>query len=101
MMQAGVYSAALNYIRAVAAAESKDPAAVVKQLRGMKFDDPFARNGTLRADNLMVHDMYLAQVKKPTDSTDPADVYNILATVPGAEAFPRLEDSACPMLARK
>jgi branched-chain amino acid transport system substrate-binding protein len=101
MMQAGVYSAALNYIRAVAAAESKDPAAVVKQLRGMKFDDPFARNGTLRADNLMVHDMYLAQVKKPADSTDPADVYNILATVPGAEAFPRLEDSACPMLARK
>jgi branched-chain amino acid transport system substrate-binding protein len=99
MMQAGVYSAALNYMKAVDAIGAKEPAAVVKELRTKTFNDAFARNGTLRPDNLMVHDMYLAQVKKPADSKDPSDVYDILATVHGSEAFPALKDSACPMLA--
>jgi branched-chain amino acid transport system substrate-binding protein len=101
MMQAGVYSAALNYMKAIDAIGTKEPAAVVKELRTRTFDDAFARNGTLRADNLMVHDMYLAQVKKPTESKNPSDVYDILATVPGNDAFPSLKDSACPMVASK
>jgi branched-chain amino acid transport system substrate-binding protein len=99
MMQAGVYSAALNYMKAIDAIGTKDPVAVVKELRTKTFNDAFARNGTLRADNLMVHDMYLAQVKKPAESKDPADVYDILATIPGNDAFPSLKDSACPMVA--
>ncbi|MCA6110573.1 ABC transporter substrate-binding protein [Bradyrhizobium cenepequi] len=98
MMQAGVYSSALNYIKSVQAANTKDPAAVVKDLQGRTFNDAFARNGKLRADNLMVHDMYLAEVKKPSEVSDPSDVFRILATVEGKDAFPPLSSSACPMV---
>ena len=101
MMHAGVYSSALNYLRAIQAAGSDEPAAVIKQMRTMKFDDAFARNGRLREDNLMVHDMYLAQAKKPSESTGPDDVYSILATVSGEDAFTPLAQSACPMVAKK
>ncbi|MCB1539491.1 MAG: ABC transporter substrate-binding protein [Rhodoblastus sp.] len=101
MMHAGVYSSALNYLKAIQAAGDDAPASVVKQLRAMKFDDAFARNGRLRDDNLMVHDMYLAQAKKPSESTGPDDVYNILGTISGDDAFQKLADSACPMVAKK
>ncbi|RZN30432.1 ABC transporter substrate-binding protein [Bradyrhizobium sp. Leo121] len=98
MMQAGVYSSALNYIKSVQAANTKDPAAVVKDLQGRTFNDAFARNGKLRADNLMVHDMYLAEVKKASEVSDPSDVFRILATVEGKDAFPPLSSSVCPMV---
>jgi branched-chain amino acid transport system substrate-binding protein len=98
MMQAGVYSSALNYIKSVQAASTKDPAAVVKDLQGRTFNDAFARNGKLRGDNLMVHDMYLAEVKKPGEVSDPSDVFTILATVQAEDAFPPLSSSACPMV---
>ena len=101
MMHAGVYSSALNYLKAIQAAGDDAPASVVKQLRAMKFDVAFARNGRLRDDNLMVHDMYLAQAKKPSESTGPDDVYNILGTISGDDAFQKLADSACPMVAKK
>ena len=101
MMQAGVYSSTLNYIKSVQAANTKDPAAVVADLQTRTFNDAFARNGKLRADNLMIHDMYLAEVKKPSESNSPSDVYKILATVPGKDAFPPLETSACPIIASK
>ncbi|MGI4796417.1 MAG: ABC transporter substrate-binding protein, partial [Janthinobacterium lividum] len=58
----------------------------------------FARHGKLRADNLMTHDIYLAQVKSPDKSTGPSDVYDILGTVSGSDAAPPLATSACPML---
>jgi branched-chain amino acid transport system substrate-binding protein len=70
----------------------------VKDLQGRTFDDAFLRNGKLRPDNLMVHDMYLAEVKKPAEVQDPYDVLKILATVKGEEAFPPLSASACPMV---
>jgi branched-chain amino acid transport system substrate-binding protein len=80
---------------------TKDPIAVVKDLRTRTFNDAFARNGTLRSDNLMIHDMYLAQVKAPAQSKDPSDVYDILSTVAGKDAFPSLAESACSMVAKK
>lgn len=98
MIQAGVYSSTLQYTRAVAKAGSKDPASVLKVLRGMDIEDDFARHGRLRADNLMTHDMYLAEVKTPQQSTKPQDVYTILSTVSGEDAAPPLATSACPML---
>lgn len=101
MMHAGVYSSTLAYLNAIKAAGDVDPAAVVKQLRTMKFNDAFARNGRLREDNLMVHDMYLAEVKKPAESTSVDDVFKIVATVSGDDAFPPLAESACPMVAKK
>jgi branched-chain amino acid transport system substrate-binding protein len=101
MMQGGVYSAALNYMRSVDAIGTKDPIAVVKDLRTRTFNDAFARNGTLRSGNLMIHDMYLAQVKAPAQSKDPSDVYDILSTVAGKDAFPSLAESACSMVTKK
>jgi branched-chain amino acid transport system substrate-binding protein len=98
MMQAGVYSSTLNYIKSVQAVNGKDPAAVVRDLQGRTFNDAFARNGKLRADNLMVHDMYLVEVKKPAEITEPSDVFRILTTVEGKDAFPPLSASACPMV---
>ena len=98
MIQAGVYSSALQYTRAVAKAGSKDPAAVLKVLHAADIEDDFAHHGRLRADNLMVHDMYLAQVKAPDKSAQPADVYDILGTVSGQDAATPLSASACPML---
>lgn len=77
---------------------SKEPAAVVKDLQSRTFNDAFARNGKLRADNLMVHDMYLAEVKKPNKVTEPFDVFKILATVEGKDVFSPLSTSACPMV---
>lgn len=101
MMQAGVYSSALNYIKSVEAANTKDPAAVVKDLQGRTFNDAFLRNGKLRPDNLMVHDMYLAEVKKQSEISDPYDVFKILATVSGEDAFPPLSASVCAMVTAK
>ena len=98
MIQAGVYSSVLNYTRAVASAGTKDPAAVLKVLHAADIDDAFARHGKLRANNLVIHDMYLAQVKSPDKSTGPSDVYDILGTVSGTDAAPPLATSACPML---
>jgi branched-chain amino acid transport system substrate-binding protein len=101
MMQAGVYSSTLNYIKSVEAANTKDPATVMKDLQGRTFNDAFLRNGKLRPDNLMVHDMYLAEVKKQSEVSDPYDVFKILATVTSEEAFSPLSASACPMVMSK
>ncbi|MGM4902761.1 ABC transporter substrate-binding protein [Tardiphaga sp. 866_E4_N2_1] len=101
MMQAGVYSATMHYMRSVQSQSTKAPEEVVNDLRGRRLDDAFARNGRLRADNLMVHDMYLAEVKHPGQSTRRHDVFNVLATVAADDAFPSLERSACPMLANR
>ena len=89
----------MNYLKAAETIGNKEPTLVTKQLRTGTFNDAFARNGKLRTDNLMIHDMYLAQVKRPDASKDPDDVYEILATVSGDEAFPSLKNSPCPMVA--
>ncbi|HMY99470.1 MAG TPA: ABC transporter permease, partial [Burkholderiaceae bacterium] len=64
-------------------------------------NDFFAKNGSIRADGRMVHDMYLLQVKKPEESKTPWDYYNVRATIPAAEAFQPLAASKCPLVAKK
>ena len=68
------------------------------QMKKTPVNDFFAKNGKIREDGRMVHDMYLAQVKKPADSKYPWDYYTIKATIPGDEAFQSLKDSRCPLI---
>jgi branched-chain amino acid transport system substrate-binding protein len=96
--QAGDYSSTMHYLKAVAAAGTDDADAVMRKMREMPVNDFFAKNGHIREDGLMVHDLYLAQVKTPAESKDSWDVYKILAVIPGDEAFLPLAKSTCPML---
>jgi branched-chain amino acid transport system substrate-binding protein len=98
MWQAGTYSAVTHYLKAIQASGTDEPLAVAAKMREMPVEDFFARHGRLRADGLMVHDLVLVEVKKPDESAYPWDYYKILATIPGEEAFPRLEDEPCPLL---
>src|ERR1700754_4114934 len=95
---AGVYSSVLHYLQAVKAAATTDPAAVIKVMKETPINDIFARNGRIREDGRMVHDMYLFEVKKPSESKGRWDDYKLLATVPGNEAFQSLELSRCPLV---
>ncbi|MBO0904402.1 ABC transporter substrate-binding protein [Jiella sonneratiae] len=95
MVQAGMYSSALQYLKAVEAAGTDDPETVIAKLKEMPIDDVFARNGKVRADGLMVHDMYLAQVKTPEESKGKWDYYNIVRTIPGDQAFQSMDKGSC------
>jgi len=81
------YSAALNYLEAVQAAGTDNADAVRKQLDGKKINDVFLRNGEIRSDHRVVHDVYLAQVKSKDQVTEPWDYEKILQTIPAADAF--------------
>jgi branched-chain amino acid transport system substrate-binding protein len=99
-VQAGAYSAVTNYLKAVQAVKTDDAAAVMKQLKSAPINDMFARNGHIRADGRMVHDLYLVQVKAPNQIKEKWDYYTIKETVPGDEAFQRLSDSRCHLVTR-
>src|SRR5882757_8940654 len=96
--QAGVYSSVTHYLKAVKAAGTTDPAAVIKVMKETPINDMFARQGRIREDGRMVHDMYLFEVKKPAESKGRWDDYRLLATIPGNEAFQSLELSRCPLV---
>jgi len=98
MNQAAYYSATLNYLNAVKAVGSTDPDKVMEQLRKTPIDDMFASGGVIRADGLMMHDMYVMQVKTAAESKGPWDYYKLLQTMKGEEAFGKLADSACPLV---
>ena len=98
MTQAGVYSSTMHYLKAVEAAGTDEALAVAAKMRELPIDDFFARNGKLREDGRMVHDMYLMQVKSPDESKYPWDYYKLLATIPADEAFRPLSESECPLV---
>jgi branched-chain amino acid transport system substrate-binding protein len=98
MLQAGVYSSTMHYLKAIQAAGTDDGDAVAKAMRSTPVNDFFARNGRIREDGLMVHDMYLFQVKSPAESKGPWDYYKLLDTIPGDQAFPPLAGSQCPLV---
>jgi branched-chain amino acid transport system substrate-binding protein len=97
MIQAGTYSATLQYLKAVKAAGTKDSDAVAKKLKELPVDDMFAEGGKVLENGRMVHDLYLFEVKKPSESKKPWDYYKQLAVVPGDKAFPSAKDSGCPL----
>jgi branched-chain amino acid transport system substrate-binding protein len=94
-VQAGDYSATLNYLQAVKATGSDDPDKVLAQLRKAKVNDIFSKGGYVREDGTMVHDMYLMQVKSPDKSTEPWDYYNVVQTFKGEEAWTTKAESKC------
>ncbi|MDE2062835.1 MAG: ABC transporter substrate-binding protein [Bradyrhizobium sp.] len=97
MWQAGVYSSVMNYLNAVKDSGTDDPLKVAAKMREKPIDDFFARHGRLREDNLMVHDLFLVQVKTPDESKYPWDYYKVLTTISGADAFGPPE-AACPLV---
>jgi len=96
--QAGVYSSVLHYLKAVKAAGTTDAAAVIKVMKETPINDMFAKNGKIREDGRMVHDMYLFEVKKPSESKGRWDYYKLVGTVAGSDAFQPLEQSRCPLV---
>ena len=101
MVQAGVYSSTLTYLKAVQAAGTDNADAVMATLKKTKINDMFAKDGYIRADGRMIHDMYLMEVKKPSESKYPWDYYHVKATIPGDQAFQPLSASRCPMITKK
>lgn len=99
MVQAGVYSGVLHYLKAVSALQSgKDGAAVVEKMKALPTDDPLFGKGVVRADGRKIHPMYLYEVKKPSESKGPWDYYTLKATIPADEAFRPLSETECPLV---
>ncbi|MGO3929780.1 ABC transporter substrate-binding protein [Rhodopseudomonas pseudopalustris] len=96
MIHAGTYSSTLSYLKAVKAAGTKDTEAVAAKIKELPVDDAFA-TGKVLANGRFVHDLYLFEVKKPSESKKPWDYYKLLATVPGDSAFPTAAASGCPL----
>jgi branched-chain amino acid transport system substrate-binding protein len=98
MVHAGVYSSVHHYLKAIEAAKTDEGIKVADKMRELPINDFFAKNGKLRPDGRMVHDMYLVQVKSPADSKGPWDYYKVLRSIPGDDAFQPLADSTCPLV---
>ena len=98
MLTAGVYSATLAYLKAVQAAGTDDPKAVMAKLHELPVNDFMTKNGKVRADGRLIRDMYLFQVKSPAESKSKDDIYKLVATVPGDQAYRPLKDGNCPLI---
>jgi len=98
--QAGVYSSVTHYLKAVKAAGTTDAAAVIKVMKDTPINDMFAKNGKIREDGRMVHDMYLMQVKAPAESKGEWDLFKLVETIPGDRAFRPLDAGGCPLVAK-
>lgn len=96
-VQAGDYSAALNYLQAVKAVNSDDPDKVLAQMKKTKINDVFTKGGFIRNDGRMVHDMYLMQVKSPEKSNEPWDYYNVVETFKGESIWTTKAESKCDL----
>jgi branched-chain amino acid transport system substrate-binding protein len=99
MVHAGVYSGVLHYLKAVEALGDKEAGdAVVAKMKETPTSDPLFGEGEIRVDGRKIHDMFLFKVKAPDASTGPWDYYELVATIPGAEAFRPLADGGCPLV---
>ena len=98
MAQAGIYSATTHYLEAVAAAGTDATQPVMEKMRATPINDFFVKNGTIRDDGRMVHDMYLYEVKKPAESKGAWDYYKPVAEIPADQAFLPLAESKCPLV---
>ena len=97
MLQAADYSATMTYLNAVKTLGTDDAEKIMVHLKKTKINDMFAKNGEIRGDGRMVHDMYLMQVKTPAESKYPWDYYKVIATIPGAQAFATKAESKCAL----
>jgi len=97
MLQAADYSATMHYLNAVKAINSDDPDKVMAQMKKTKINDFFSKNGEIRPDGRMVHDMYLMEVKKQAESKYPWDYYKVVQTIPAAQAWTTKAESKCAL----
>jgi branched-chain amino acid transport system substrate-binding protein len=100
MTQAGVYAAVLHYLKAVDALKSDDGTRVIAKMKALPTDDPLFGKGSIREDGRKIHPMYLFEVKKPSESKGPWDLYKLRATIPAAEAFRPMDRGGCPLVKR-
>ncbi len=98
MVQAGVYSATMHYLKAVKALGGKEPLKMMEKMRETPINDFMTHNGQLRIDGRVLRDMYLVQVKRPEESKGPWDYLTIIQTVPGDKAYRPLEAGGCPLV---
>jgi branched-chain amino acid transport system substrate-binding protein len=98
MVQVGVYSSVLNYLKAVQKTGTDDAKAVAAELKSMEINDVFTKGGKVYPNGRMAHTMYLVQVKTPEESKGPWDYYNIVREIPGNEAFQDPKESGCPLV---
>lgn len=98
MVQAGVYSAVTDYLKAIKAVGTDDADAVRAQMGKQTINDFFAENGHIEANGLMKHDMYLVKVKTPAESKGPWDLLKVVSTIPADKAFIPLSESVCPLV---
>jgi branched-chain amino acid transport system substrate-binding protein len=98
MVQAGVYSAVLHYLKAVEALKSDDGTKVVAKMKEMPTDDPLFGKGSVRADGRKIHNAYLVEAKKPAESKGPWDLLKVRATIQAADAFRPMADGGCPLV---
>ncbi|HLN25006.1 MAG TPA: ABC transporter substrate-binding protein [Patescibacteria group bacterium] len=97
-VQAGVYSAITHYLKAIQQSGTDEAKKVVDTMKAMPVNDMFTKNGHIRADGRMVHDMYLMQVKTPAESKYPWDYFKVLRVIPGDEAFRPMDKGNCPLV---
>jgi branched-chain amino acid transport system substrate-binding protein len=100
MVQAGTYSSVMHYLKAVQAAGTDETGPVMAKMKATPVNDFFAKNGKIREDGRMIKDMYLFEVKKPSESKYPWDYYKLKATIPGEQAFLPVAKSVCPLVKR-
>ena len=98
MVHAGVYSSVLHYLKAVEALKSKDAQKVMAKMKETPTDDTLFGKGVIRADGRKIHDAFLFEVKKPSESKGEWDLYKTLATIPGDQAFRPLNEGGCPLV---
>ncbi|NYT38234.1 ABC transporter substrate-binding protein [Allopusillimonas soli] len=98
MTQAGVYSSVLHYLKAVAATGSVEGKEVAAKMREIPIEDPIMHNASIRPDGRVIHDMYLYEVKKPSESKGEWDLSKLMATIPAKDAFQPLSESTCPLV---
>lgn len=98
MVHAGIYSSTMHYLNAIQATGTDDTQTVRRHMMDTPINDMFAKGGVIREDGRMVHDMYLAKVKTPAESTNEWDLYNIIRTIPAEEAYRPLSESQCRLV---
>ena len=98
--QVGTYSVVLNYLKAVQATNTTDPKTVIAQMRKSPVKDAFTNEGSLREDGRMIHDVYLVQIKKPSEAKGEWDFLKVVATIPGKDAFRPIAEGDCPAFKR-
>src|SRR5215213_541374 len=97
-IQAGFYSAALQYLNAIKAANTDNSDQVMAKLKEIKWDDPIFGLSYIRQDGRKMHNMYLFEVKKPSESKGPYDYYKLITTMSAEEAFRPLDQGECPLV---